>query len=121
MNDPNLILNQEDTLLERFLMIHNQLYKLSKEWFFIEKDFVLSQMLPYMDKNAPFYYPPPIGKSFQGKVFLDLKKDDAFMNLLKSGRSYKSYIFQVYKVSLLQISSFRNQIDSYLRELEKED
>ena len=75
----------------------------------------------YMDQNAPFYYPPPQGKSFQGKVFYDLRREDAFMNLLKSGRSYKFYIFQIYKGSLQQVSAFKKQVDDYLKMREKEE
>jgi len=118
-NDPDLILNKSDTLIERFLLFHNQLYNMSREWTYIEKDFVLKQMIPYMDEHAPFLYPPPPNKSFQGEVFNTLKKEDPFMNLLKSGRSYKSVILQVNQSILAQVVQFKKQLDERLAQVEE--
>lgn len=118
-SDPNLVINKEDTLIERFLLIHNQLYNMSHEWTSIEKDFVLNQLIPYMDMHAPFLYPPPHNKSFQGEVFNKLKEKDVFMNLLKTGRSYKSAILQVNQAVLAQVTRFKLQVDTYLEQVEE--
>lgn len=114
INDPDLVITKQDTLLEFFLVIHNQLYKYTHEWTSIDKSFVLDQLLPYMDMHAPFYYPPPTNKSFQGKVFNALKKDDAFMNLLKSGRSYKYALLQVYGSCLSQVKNYKSKVNNRL-------
>ena len=114
INDPDLVISKQDTLLELFLVIHNQLYQYTHEWTSNDKSFVLEQLLPYMDMHAPFYYPPPTNKSFQGKVFNALKKDDAFMNLLKSGRSYKSAILQVYGACLSQLKTYKSKVNNRL-------
>lgn len=116
-NDPELVISQEDTLLEYFLAIHNQLYPHIHEWVSVDKGFVLQQVLPYMDLHAPFYYPPPENKSFQGKVFYDLKEENAFLNLLKSGRTFKSAIAQVYSSALRTVVYRKRQIDEHLASL----
>lgn len=118
-SDPNLVINKGDTLIERFLLIHNQLYKLAHEWAYIEKDFVLNQMIPYIDQHAPFLYPPPPNKSFKGEVFYTLKKEDSFMNLLKSGRSYKSAMLQVNQSILAQVVQFKQKVDDRLAQVEE--
>ena len=118
-SDPNLVINKGDTLIERFLLIHNQLYNMSHEWTYIEKDFVLNQLIPYMDQHAPFLYPPPPNKSFKGEVFNTLRKDDPFMNLLKSGRSYKSVILQVNQSILAQVVQFKKQVDERLAKVKE--
>ena len=118
-NDPNIVLNKQDSLLETFLVIHDQLYRHLQEWSSIDKRFVLDQLLPYMDLHAPFYYPPPPMMSFQGKVFYELKKEDAFMNLLKSGRTYKGAMVQVLNSCLGTVSKFKQQIRAKLKQVEK--
>lgn len=118
-NDPNLVLNKKDSLLERFLVIHDQLYRHLHEWSSIYKRFVLEQMIPYMDQHAPFYYPPPPMMSFQGKVFYQPRKEDAFMNLLKSGSSYKNAMLQVLGHCLNTISTFKQKVDKQLKQAAK--
>lgn len=118
-NDPNLVLNKQDSLLETFMVIHDQLYRHLNEWSSIDKRYVLDQLLPYMDLNAPFYYPPPPMMSFQGKVFYELKKDDAFMNLLKSGRTYKSAMVKVLENALNTVSQFKQRVSRKLKAAEK--
>mgnify|MGYP001591003432 FL=1 len=66
-----------------------------EDWLYVEKEFVLNTALPYMDQNAPFIYPSPVNYSFQGEVFYELRKQDEFMNYLKSGRVYKKSMLQI--------------------------
>ena len=89
LSDQDLTIDSEDTLIQHYMNLHSIVYPNLHEWFFIEKDFVLNTALPYMDKNAPFVYPTPKRKSFDGSVFYTLRNDDVFMNYLKSGRLYK--------------------------------
>jgi hypothetical protein len=113
-NDPSLSIGVEDSLLEEFMILHNQLYPYLKEWTSIDKKFVLDQLLPYMDLHAPFYYPPPANKSYQGRVFYELKKEDAFLNYMKTGQTYKSVIAQVYAGGLASVSALKKRIDQRL-------
>lgn len=95
--DSEMNIERKDSLIWYYMNLHNIVYPGIKEWFDVEKDFVLKTALPYMDKNAPFIYPAPKNKSFSGEVFYELRKNDEFMNYLKSGRVYKSSMLQVYQ------------------------
>lgn len=110
MNDPELVLEKKDSLLERFLMLHGYNYHLLHEWIFIEKEFVVHQVLPYMDQNAPFFVAPK-GRLFDGEVFYDLRKKDAFLNFIKSGKVYKTYILNLLKSNLKVVKKLKTELN----------
>ena len=117
-NSNEIHLNIEDTLLNRFVQLHNFGYKLLEEWGTIDRNFVLNQALPYMEENAPFYISPDnpltpgIGYSFDGRVFYELRKKDSFMNLLKSGKLYKTAMLQVYQGNYAGVNSYLAKLRS---------
>mgnify|MGYP003654236634 CR=1 FL=1 len=95
--DSEMTIERKDSLIWYYMNLHNIVYPGMKEFFYVEKDFVLNTVLPYMDQNAPFVYPSPVNRSFDGSVFYELRKEDEFMNYLKSGRVYKRSMVQVYQ------------------------
>lgn len=121
LNDPELVLEEEDTLIERFMILRNLVYPSVHEWLEVEKSFVLEQLLPFMDENAPFIYPTPPQRSFDGSVFYDLRKSSHFMNMIKSGRLYKEYIIKICEQTLANLSLFKNQISAYQKEIGREE
>ena len=92
-----MTIQRKDSLIWYYLNLHNTVYPGIKEWFYVEKEFVLKTGLSYMDQNAPYIYPSPGNYSFDGKVFYELRKKDEFMNYLKSGRVYKSSMITIYE------------------------
>lgn len=100
VDDRDITVEKGDSALLFFMNLHNRIYPNYHEWLNIERDFVLKTVLPYMDKNAPFIYPTPPQRSFNGKVFYELRKQDDYMNYLKSGRLYKKMILQYSNVML---------------------
>lgn len=58
--DSDITIERKDSLIWYYMNLHNIVYPRMKEWFYVEKDFVLNTALPYMDKNAPYIYPSPI-------------------------------------------------------------
>ncbi|MFT5668417.1 MAG: hypothetical protein ACI9DK_002621 [Vicingaceae bacterium] len=96
-SDPEMNIQRKDSLIWHYLNLHNTVYPGIKEWFYVEKEFVLKTGLPYMDQHAPYIYPSPVNYSFDGKVFYELRKKDEFMNYLKSGRVYKSSMITIYE------------------------
>ena len=116
LNDQNLSIEKEDTLLQTFINMHNYIYPNIHEWLGIEKEFILGTVLPYMDTNAPFIYPSPVQKSFDGEVFYTLRKKDAFMNYLKSGRLYKSSVLQVMEGTLNYLKVVKTKFNQAVKE-----
>jgi len=121
LNDPELVIEEGDTLIEGFMVLHNLVYPGVHEWLDVEKSFVLNQLLPYMDEKAPFIYPTPIGRSFDGKVFYELRKESHFLNMLKSGRLYKQYLVQVCSQNLFIVSRLKKRISTYLEQQKESD
>ncbi len=116
MNDPELVIEKEDSLIEGFMILHNLFYPNIHEWLEIEKDFVLHQLLPYMDENAPFIYPTPNYYSFDGRVFNSLKKEEHFLNMVKSGRLYKFYLSSICTQNFQLLKNFNQRVKNYLEE-----
>jgi len=120
-NNNNLVIEKEDSLFEDFLNLHNFLYANYKEWSFIEKNFVLNKMLPYLDENASFHYPPPENKLFDGEVFYELKDQSTFMNYIKSGRLYKFAMIGISEACMAQLNQLNQEISTHLREIENQE
>ena len=115
-SDSELSIERKDSLIWFYLNLHNIVYPSMHEWLFVEKDFVLKTALPYMDRNAPFIYPSPVDKSFDGQVFYELRKEDEFMNYLKSGRVYKQSMLKVSYGVLRYIKHLKVLINNQIAE-----
>lgn len=120
LNDQELTVEKEDTLIQYYVYLHNIIYPSLHEWYFIEKDFVLNIVLPYMDKNAPFIYPTPANKSFSGEVYYELKKKDEFMNYLKSGGLYKKTIKDINSRVLEYVKYVKVKINQNIKKNSKQ-
>jgi hypothetical protein len=124
INSGDIHLDVEDTLLSNFVYLHQYNYQILEEWVDIERNFVLKQVLPYMDENAPYRPAKPnpavqgLDYSFDGEVFYELRKEDEFMNLIKSGKVYKSAILQIYQQNLVFLDYYLKRLN---RRLEKEE
>ncbi|MCB0801602.1 MAG: hypothetical protein KDB74_00770 [Flavobacteriales bacterium] len=123
-NDPDLSIDLTDTngvdyLINKYSIIRSQLYNSINEWELIDKNFVLNTTLPYLETNAPFMHAPP-GKSFNGKVFETVSKDDHFKNLVKSGALYKSILAQNYALASRIVGDLQKEINIYLETLSKD-
>tara|TARA_R110002096_G_scaffold83876_9_gene194196 strand:+ start:818 stop:1519 length:702 start_codon:yes stop_codon:yes gene_type:complete len=113
LSDNELKLNVEDSLIDQFILLHNTTYDLLEEWNQIERMFVLEQALPYLNLNAP-YYPTSGMATFDGKVFLDLRKENAFMNLLNTGKSFKRAVNYFNNKALVEVKALQAKINNKL-------
>lgn len=120
LNDQQLSIDKEDSLIQRFMNLHNYVYPTIHEWLYIEKDFVLNKALPYMDENAPFVYPAPPHKSFDGSVFYELRKKDVFMNYLKSGKVYKESNLLIAKGNFNYIKMLKSDFNKAIQQSTEE-
>lgn len=120
-SDPEMFIERKDSLIWYYLNLHNIVYPRLQDWFYVERDFVLQTALPYMDKNAPFIYPTPINRSFNGEVFYELRKKDEFMNYLKSGRVYKESMRQVYQQGFDYLKFIKSNIRKELTRRKEKD
>lgn len=117
--DPELFIEVGDTsgldfLINQYTIIRSQLYTNAiGEWEEIDKNFVLNTSLPYLEKNAP-YMPAPPFRSFDGRVFSTVSKDDHFKNIVKSGTLYKSVLVQNYSLTLKQVTKLKTEIREFL-------
>lgn len=119
-SDPEMTIERKDSLIWYYLNLHNSVYPQIDSWFEVEKSFVLNTALPYMDKNAPFIYPSPVNRSFNGEVFYELRKKDEFMNYLKSGRVYKQSMLQLLRLSFNYLKFIKAQIQADINQRKKE-
>ena len=119
LNNQNISINREDTIIEFYMSLHKQAYPNMHEWMYIEKDFIITQALPYMDANAPFMYPPPVGKSFDGRIYYELRKKDVFLNMVKSGRLYKESMLKVTSSMLAYVKFIKGKVVDELERVQK--
>lgn len=109
LSDNDLKLTASDSLIDQFILLHNTTYILLEEWNQIERMFVLEEALPYLNHNAP-YYPTSGMATFDGKVFLDLRKENTFNNLLNTGKSFKKAVSYFNMKALVEVKSLQAKI-----------
>ncbi len=88
----SLTLMDAEALLPRVVRLYEQGYPGVEEWAHINRDFVLRELIPFVDAHAPFVGATEDALSVAGlhRTLPTLVALSHYMNLVRTGRLYKS-------------------------------